>query len=132
MKFFELLIPFLMLTFVSCKTCPANDEITEVIITQLKGHFKCGGYEGMKKDITPIVAKQDYCGKGFQTDKIVPLLPDMGKGYWSAKGMLCYMSSEQVRGQYLKAKAFPLEWKCADSPDEKSYILFMNFTCQQL
>jgi hypothetical protein len=134
MKFFALLIPFLVLAMSACKTCPANDEITEVIITQLKGHFLCGGYEKMKEDITPIVMKQDYCSERFRTDKIVPLLPNMGSGagYWSSKGMLCYMASEQIRGQYLKAKAFPLEWRCKNQPDEKRYILFMNFSCQQL
>jgi len=136
MKFFTLFILLLMISVASCKTCPANDEITEVIITNLKGHFYCGGYDKMKEDILPIVQKQDYCGEGFKTENIIPLLPNSsskdGSGYWTSKGMLCYMSSEQVRGQYLKAKTFPLEWKCKEKPDEKSYILFMNFSCQQL
>ena len=135
MKWFLFL--FMSLSILSgCTTCPANDEITEVIATAFKGYAYCGKYENMKMDIKPQVEKQDFCGDKFDTSKIIQTLPS---GAWTAKGMCCYAV---LRGYWKDHLEHGLpDWGCKvvvgkniekESPEDRALFDAVAGECQKL
>jgi hypothetical protein len=105
-KFFFLLA---LLSLAACKTCPANNEITEGIVTTLAGSFECGGYDAMKDSVLGLVKACDYCGKNFKAEELMKAIPD---GTWTPKAMVCYSVVQKLKA----AKSNP-EWGCQKTID---------------
>jgi hypothetical protein len=109
----------LVVLFVSCKTCPANEEITEAIVTGLAGYGECGGYEAMKGDIAPLVERLNFCGKAFDTQKHLRFV---SSGVCTPYCIVCSSVLKQI-------DKYPADWLCKKPPLSPTII---DLLCQKL
>ena len=120
MRYLFLLI--LALSLGSCKTCPLNEPITEVIVTGLAGYGECGGYDEMKSDVSNLVAKVGICKKDLDVQPCLKFVPD---GVCTAKCIACSMVGKSIAG-YAK---WPSAWLCKKPVIKPEMI---DTICQEL